>query len=140
MTEDTAGMDQLGATLLATLPRTEVRSPEQYQELTNRRALAAGYGTLIYRLREPGRAAGFSPGPMTTMGNRSLGNLEVAVVHDRLGTDVAFTGAIPMIGLMGVLAGAMHRMPAGHAPCTAGPGGTCGSMRRAPCCSAATRP
>lgn len=109
--------------LLDAMTLTEVRDPEEYEAITRRRSAATDDGSILYRLREPQNARACSGHVLTTVGNATVGGLQLSYVHDRLGTNVSFPEPHRLsLCLMTVLGGAVHygRPSAGSMSTTTG--------------------
>ncbi len=110
--------------LLDALRITTVRSVEDYEALTRRRALASDHGSTRYQLREPERAKAPSGEALSILGNTHVGGMLVSYVTDRLGTRITFPEAHPLsLCIMTLLQGSMQFSPFGSGTVrTAGPG------------------
>src|ERR1700722_4463817 len=96
--------------LLEAMRMVEVREPGEYDDLTQHRTRASNYGSLRYRLREPRRAAAGEV--LSTIGDSSIGGLQISYISDRFGLEVTFPEAHPLsLCIMTVLEGAVHYRP-----------------------------
>ena len=95
--------------LLDALRITTVRSVEDFEAMTRRRALASDHGSTLYQLREPERARAPAGQALTVLGNTQVGAMLVSYVTDRLGTKITFPEAHPLsLCIVTVLQGSMR--------------------------------
>jgi AraC-like DNA-binding protein len=79
--------------LLAAMSVTDVRTPEDYEALIERRALEARGGSLRYRPLEPQRARRGVGSPLSRFGHIVRGSLQLTYVAERFGMEVTFPEA-----------------------------------------------